>query len=82
MVRPICSSVTFYVVGPIMCIIKKEAQTPEKTPMVEIPLGKDKEEDDIDTLGLVYDETEGFINKDTLFKLGQVYQMFSNQTFL
>jgi hypothetical protein len=59
---------------------RKRNKTLEKTPIVEIPSGRD-EEIDIDTPGPVYDDTQCFIDKETSFKWGEVYQMFNNQTF-
>ena len=46
---------------------------PEKTYIVEIPSGRDEEEDDINTPRTVFDYTKGFIDRYTSFKWGEVY---------
>jgi hypothetical protein len=47
---------------------------------IEVWLGKE-EDVEIDTPGLVYDDTLCVIEKDTSFHWGEIYQMFTNQTF-
>jgi hypothetical protein len=59
---------------------RKGSQNPEKTPIEEVPMAKDEEEEDVDTSRVVYDDTKCLIVKETTYKWGEIYQMFNNQT--
>jgi len=57
--------------GPIMSPHRKGSQNPYKAPVEEVPVAMDEEEEYIDMLGVVYDDTKCLIDKDTTFKWGE-----------
>lgn len=64
-----------------MSTYRRKVERVDKDPIVEISLGKEEEEADIDTLGPVYNVTHCIIDKDTSFQQGEIFQVFTNETF-
>jgi hypothetical protein len=60
---------------------RKGSRNQEKSPIVELHVPREEEEEEIETRGASYDDTKCLIDKETTFKSGEIYQMFNNQIF-
>jgi hypothetical protein len=56
-------------------------QSVDKAPIKEASASRSIQEEDVDTLGPVYDDTKGVIDKYTSLKWGEFIKCFNNQTF-
>jgi hypothetical protein len=60
-------------------LLEKDHKSADKDPLEEASTRRYLEEEDIDTPRPVYDDTKGFIDRETSLKWGEVYHMFNNQ---
>jgi hypothetical protein len=70
--------ITWVFIGPIISTYKRIV---DNESIIEVSLGKEEEEVDIDTAGPVYNNIQCVINKENSFHCGEIYQMFTNQNF-
>jgi hypothetical protein len=52
-----------------------------KAPMTKASTSRSHQEEEVDNLGTIYDDTTRFIVRGTSLKWGEVLQMFKNQSF-